>query len=57
LFRRELFPELLALTGDQGGGVLMDKYSDRSDLLEWHEEAPFMDIDVPADYERLNKLA
>jgi molybdenum cofactor cytidylyltransferase len=57
LFRRELFPELLALTGDQGSGVLMDKYSDRSDLLEWHEEAPFMDIDVPEDYERLNRLA
>ena len=57
LFRRELFPELLALTGDQGGKVLMDKYTDKSDLLEWHEEAPFVDIDVPEDYERLNKLA
>ena len=57
LFRRELFPELLALTGDQGSRVLMDKYSDKSELLEWHEEAPFMDIDVPEDYERLNKLA
>jgi molybdenum cofactor cytidylyltransferase len=57
LFRRELFPELLTLTGDQNGRMLMDKYSDKSELLEWHEEEPFMDLDVPADYERLNKLA
>ena len=57
LFRRELFPELLQLTGDRGGRVLIEKHIDKTELLEWHEEAPFVDIDVREDYERLNKLA
>jgi molybdenum cofactor cytidylyltransferase len=57
LFRRDLFPELLKLTGDRGGRVLLEKYGDRAELIEWHEEAPFIDIDVREDYERLNKLA
>jgi len=57
LFRRDLFPELLKLTGDRGGRVLLEKYVDKAELVEWHEEAPFIDIDVREDYERLNKLA
>ena len=57
LFRRDLFPELLQLTGDRGGRVLVEKYLDKTELLDWPDEAPFMDIDVREDYERLNKLA
>jgi molybdenum cofactor cytidylyltransferase len=57
LFRRDLFPELLQLTGDRGGGALIEKYIDKTELVEWHDEAPFMDINVREDYERLNKLA
>ena len=57
LFRRELFPELLKLAGDHGGRVLLDQHRDRLDLVEWHEEAPFVDIDVREDYERLVSLA
>ncbi|HEY7166725.1 MAG TPA: nucleotidyltransferase family protein [Candidatus Binatia bacterium] len=57
LFRRELFPELLKLTGDHGGRLLLEQYRDRLDLMEWHEETPFVDIDVREDYERLVRLA
>jgi molybdenum cofactor cytidylyltransferase len=57
LFRRELFPELLKLTGDRGGRLLIEKHKSRTDLVEWHQEMPFMDIDVREDYERLKELA
>jgi molybdenum cofactor cytidylyltransferase len=57
LFRRELFPELLELTGDRGGRMLIEKYRDRTALVAWEEEMPFMDLDVRADYERLKELA
>ncbi|HXG53513.1 MAG TPA: nucleotidyltransferase family protein [candidate division Zixibacteria bacterium] len=57
LFRRNLFPELLALKGDQGGRVLVQKYKDRAELVAWHDEVPFMDLDVREDYERLKELA
>ena len=57
LFRRDLFPELLRLTGDRDGRALIEKYSERTELLEWNQETPFMDVDVREDYERLTKLA
>jgi molybdenum cofactor cytidylyltransferase len=57
LFRRELFPELLKLTGDRGGRLLLEKYKSGTDLVEWHQEMPFLDIDVREDYEKLKELA
>ena len=57
LFRRELFPELLKLTGDRGGRLLLEKHKSGTDLVEWHQEMPFLDIDVREDYERLKELA
>lgn len=57
LFRRELFPELLKLTGDRGGRALLKKYAAKTALVEWHEETPFLDLDVREDYERLKALA
>jgi len=56
LFRRDLFPELLALTGDTGARGLVRKYRDRSAFLKWKEESPFLDLDVWEDYERLSRL-
>jgi molybdenum cofactor cytidylyltransferase len=56
LFRRELFPELLNLSGDRGGRSLLEKYRRQTALVDWNEELPFLDIDVPADYERLKEL-
>jgi molybdenum cofactor cytidylyltransferase len=57
LFRRVTFPELLKLKGDHGGRSLIKKYRDRVEVVGWHEEASFMDIDDQKDYERLKLLA
>jgi molybdenum cofactor cytidylyltransferase len=57
LFSRELFPELLQLTGDRGGRVLIEKHMNKTALIEWQDEIPFLDLDVHDDYERLKELA
>lgn len=57
LFRRELFPELLQLTGDRGGRALIEKHEQRTAFVEWRDEVPFMDLDVREDYEKLKELA
>jgi molybdenum cofactor cytidylyltransferase len=57
LFRRDLFPELLQLTGDRGGRGLIEKHRNRTALIEWKDEMPFLDLDVHEDYERLKELA
>jgi molybdenum cofactor cytidylyltransferase len=56
LFRRLLFPELLKLTGDRGGRVLVDKHRRKAAFLDWPDELPFLDLDVPQDYERVKEL-
>ena len=57
LFRREIFPELLELSGDRGGRLLIEKHKDRTEIVEWHDELSFLDLDVREDYERLKELA
>lgn len=57
LFRRELFPDLLKLTGDRGGRALLEKHRKKTTLIEWKDEAPFLDIDGAENYERLKELA
>ncbi len=57
LFRREIFPELLELSGDRGGRLLIEKHRDRTEMVEWHDELSFMDLDRREDYERLKELA
>lgn len=57
LFRRALFPDLLKLTGDRGGRALLETHRQQTALVEWQDEASFLDIDVPADYERVKGLA
>lgn len=57
LFSRELFPELLQLKGDRGGRALIEKYRDKTALVDWDDEVPFIDLDVRDDYERLKRLA
>lgn len=56
LFHRDLFPELLKLTGDSGGRDLIRKFKDRVALLDWKDEAPFLDLDTWEDYETLKKV-
>ena len=57
LFRRSLFGELVYLTGDRGGRGLIEKYRTQTELVDWPDESPFLDVDTPADYERLLQLA
>jgi len=52
LFGRELFPELMQVTGDQGGRALMGRYRDHIHWVEADKSALF-DIDKPDDYLRL----
>ena len=55
LFRKDLFPEFLKLTGDRGGRRLIETYRDKIALLDWKDEAPFLDVDRWEDYEKLKK--
>ena len=57
VFRRNLFPELLQLTGDRGGRILINKHKNNTLLVEWNDEIPFLDLDVHEDYERLRQIA
>jgi molybdenum cofactor cytidylyltransferase len=57
LFRRNLFPELLQLSGDRGGRALIEKHGNKTALVEWQDEIPFLDLDVHGDYERLKEMA
>ena len=57
LFRREIFPELLALSGDRGGRALIERHVQRTEFVEWRDELSFLDLDVREDYERLKRLA
>jgi len=57
LFRRDLFPELLQLSGDRGGRGLLVKHAARTEFVEWQDGLSFMDLDVREDYERLKELA
>lgn len=55
LFHRDLFAEILQLTGDRGARVLIDRYREKSAFLEWPEETPFLDMDTWEDYKKLKK--
>lgn len=56
LFHKTLFPQLLDLTGDQGGRGLIQLYKEKAAFLEWRDEKPFLDVDTWKDYERLKGL-
>jgi len=49
LFPRSLFPELLRLTGDTGGGAVIRAHPERLQLIEAGEEKELWDIDTPED--------
>ncbi|MBM4264402.1 MAG: hypothetical protein FJ145_23625 [Deltaproteobacteria bacterium] len=37
LFHRELFPDLIKLKGDQQESILLDKYRDNTESVEWND--------------------
>ena len=57
LFHRDLFPDLLKLTGDRGGKALIEKHKGKAAFLDWPDETPFLDLDIWEDYERLKALS
>lgn len=52
LFKREIFPELLRLTGDQGARPIIQKEPARVEWVELDLPMP-PDVDTPADYEKI----
>lgn len=56
LFARTLFPELCALSGDQGGRALFHAHAAEIATLEL-DDGVLCDIDTPADYARLAAAA
>jgi molybdenum cofactor cytidylyltransferase len=57
LFHKNMFPDLLKLKGDIGGRGLIRTYREKVAVLEWKDEAPFLDLDVWEDYEEIMKKA
>ena len=54
LFPERFFPELLALRGDRGGGQVITRHPEALRLME-AEERELLDVDCPADLERMRK--
>ena len=53
LFARRLFPELAAVSGDEGGRDLVTRYKEDVATVEVADPDVLADVDTPADYERL----
>jgi molybdenum cofactor cytidylyltransferase len=51
LMDRVTFPDLLSLSGDQGGRALFSRYPVQ--WVPWHDAVALQDIDTPEDYQRL----
>ena len=54
LFARALFPELLAVSGDQGARALLAADPARVQLVPFDDARPLADVDTPEDYQRLS---
>jgi molybdenum cofactor cytidylyltransferase len=53
LFARAIFPELLAITGDQGARGVLAADPARVHPVAFDDDRPLADIDTPEDYRRL----
>lgn len=51
LFDRAMFSELLAVQGDRGGRLLVERHRDQVERVDLHDQAVIIDIDSPQDYE------
>jgi molybdenum cofactor cytidylyltransferase len=56
LFARALFPELLAISGDQGARGVLAADPSRIRPVPFDDDRPLADIDTPEDYARLQAL-
>lgn len=55
LFDRSIFPELLAVTGDQGARGVLRAHASEVQLVPFDDDRPLADIDTPEEYERLRQ--
>lgn len=53
IFDRSLFPELMALAGDEGGRKVIDAHPGREAMLEFLDSRPFADVDTMNDLKAL----
>ncbi len=53
LFDRTLFPELAAITGDEGGRQILEDHREEVQTVALDSEDPLLDIDTPEQYRRL----
>jgi molybdenum cofactor cytidylyltransferase len=53
LFARAIFPELLAVAGDQGARAILAAHAADLRLVRFDDDRPLADIDTLDDYERL----
>lgn len=53
LFRRDLFPELLKVSGDHGGRSVIDEHLDEAVFVEMPNPLAGQDIDTPEAYNQL----
>ncbi len=54
-FPRDLFGELLMVTGDEGGRTVIARHPDRLHLVDVPTEETTFDVDRPEDYQRLRR--
>jgi len=54
LFDRRLFPELLAVTGDQGGRSVVERHAAEARWVEVGDPGEIEDVDTPQDLLRLD---
>lgn len=57
LFARAVFPELLAIQGDQGARSVLAADRSRIQIVAFDDPRPLADIDTPEEYERLRSQA
>jgi molybdenum cofactor cytidylyltransferase len=57
LVHRDLFPELLQLSGKRSLHTLLQEYRNKVALVEWPDEIAFLDLEVREDFERIKELA
>jgi molybdenum cofactor cytidylyltransferase len=53
LFNRGHWPELMALQGEQGGRVLLDRYPEQVEWVDFPDARAGIDVDTYAEYESL----
>ena len=55
VIRRDLFPELRALTGDEGARSVIRRHADKIEYVDLPDVDEVLDLDTEADYERLRE--